>query len=344
MSMIIAFVIWIIVTAILAVTAYVGIPLLAQKNLFFTNVPEGKIKVIMKGGRAHCFIASIKDRLIDPKTGEIYSASTSQPRGFWDEMFGIKFMGWPSIYKVYTYEFHWNKYVTDQTGKHKMVHKDAPTDMLYFRAPYVIEIPNLETKDRRQVTLLVQFVTETTDAKLALFSTPNWLAIVESAVIAALRDYVASKDFDTILNEPKELGGDFVSSVSVIDKNGIGNQPLGLTVGQKLQSINLLSIEPDDKDAVKAMNAKKTAKDNADAKVEEARGKEAEKMVDVRVKQANLEATVNALGQNNDQIGIVEIARAISETKATNLVVGSGVIPSFDMSAKKGKKSEGEVE
>ncbi|MEI6190955.1 MAG: hypothetical protein WCP24_01130 [bacterium] len=339
MDIIIMVVVWIIATALLAVIAYAGIPALARKHLFFTMVNEGKIKVVMKGGRAHRFIASIKDHCVDSETGEVYSTQivgppspTTQktPKPFWEEMFGVRFIGIPPVYNVYTYEFHWNKYVTGTDGKHKMVHKDAPTEFLYFRAPYVIEIPNLETKDRRRVTLLVQFVTETMDARLSLFSTPNWLAIVESAVIAALRDYVANKDFDALLNEPKELGGDFVSSVGIIDQTGVGNQPLSTTVGQKLQSINLLSIEPDDKDAIAAMEQKKIESDLADAAVQKARGTEAEGTAAANNEKKSLQADMEALGPHGGQIGMIRLARAIEQAKTQTVVLGNGAMPTVN--------------
>ena len=340
MDIIIMVIVWIIATALLAVIAYAGIPALAKKHLFFTMVNEGKIKVVMKGGRAHRFIASIKDHHVDSETGEVSSTQTvgpqpviivtQPPKQIWEQMFGVRFIGIPPVYNVYTYDFHWNKYVTDTNGKHKMVHKDAPTEFLYFRAPYVIEIPNLETKDRRRVTLLVQFVTETMDARLSLFSTPNWLAIVESAIIAALRDYVANKDFDTLLNEPKELGGDFVSSVGIIDQTGIGNQPLSNTVGQKLQSINLLSIEPDDIEAITAMEKKKIERDLADAAVEKARGTEAEGTAAANNEKKSLQADMDALGAHGDQIGMIRLARAIEKANTQTVVLGSGAMPTVN--------------
>lgn len=318
-----------VISLIMAIGAYVGVPMLAEKNLFFSKVDEGKIKVVMKGGRAHCFISSLKDHTVDSITGVV--GPVLPPKlGFWDEMFGVKFIGIPPTFKIHSYKFKWNKYVTNKDGKHEIVHKDDLTDILYFRAPYVIEIPNLETKDRRRVTLIVQFVTETMDAKLSLFSTPNWLTIVESAVIAALRDYVAAKNFDVLLKEPKELGGDFVSSVGIIDQTGVGNQPLSTTVGQKLQAINLISIEADDKEAIAAMEAKKTSKDKADAKKQDAKGIEAIGTAEANNEKKSLIADMEALGVHGGQIGMVRLARALEKAGTQTVVLGGGAMPTIN--------------
>lgn len=351
------------VAAIFSVWWFLGslFTYLGEKGVFFSTVKEGQIKVARRGGIVTLFFGKIPGHTINKETGEITDEVDNNPRGWLENKFGIQWIGFPPWYSIYHYRFKWNKWARP-AGKpdYEIIPRDEIVDSVYFRAPYALELKDLETKDRLGLTAVVVFTVKIVNARIALFLTSDWLANISAEVTAAIRDFFGQREYNSLIMMQNEIGdktdpgkkiSEFINAVKSLNDDGFGNEALPKKFGVWIDDVSLLSIEIGEPkgDLAKATHAKYVAERKQEATLVDADAtagkilKEAKAKADEILMLAEADAKKvellgettavalrklhKALGADGNQIGQIKLSEAISEAKTQTVVLGGTANP-----------------
>jgi len=362
------YLIWISIAVMSLISLAIIIDILAEKNVFFTKVAEGEIVVVMHSEKAFKYIGNIESFWVNPKTGKISAKKKTKkqdlvlPRN----VLGIYWLGFWPLAKRYEYQFDWNKFAKKknesgkETSEYELVPRSEPIDSIYFRASYPIRVIGAETSENVPLTLDLLITTQTINADTALFKvkSPGWLAALTGAVTGVVRDFVGKDEVNKLMMMQTEVNVDndgtsikgktlLQKAVDQLNLSVSGNPSIVKQFGQKIISVNLLSIEIDrpKNDIHGAAIEKYTATRKGEALVETAKAgkkvalEEAKKIGTLAKAEAGRitlegEATAGAARKLTDAVkenphwGAISIANAIEKQKtATTLILGEGVLP-----------------
>jgi len=328
---------------------YFGIYILAKKNLFFTIVPEGQIKVVMRSGRAVKYLANIKDHSIELDNGKISDTATDHT-GVLNEILGVYWIGVPPFNQIYTYRFRWNKWdMEEEKTMYDLVKKDEDISWLLYRAPYAMKMEGVETKERIPLNLVFVITVSVVNAEKVLFKTSNWLTNVTAAVTSAVRDFVGNCNLKDLVSMKTEISGDDIKGISFEKKenskfvdvirslNGkeVGNIGLIESFGIQIDVVNFQSLEVIDGGTQQKLLEATQAAYIAD--------RESEKIITIATAEANaiklkgeatagaIKAKMDALGANSSSVGIIALSDAIATAKPSSLILGTSVMPTTEV-------------
>lgn len=174
--------------------------------LRFTTVKEGTAKVVFKGDSFHKILMSYEGYHMTgewdvQKNGSFF---TSPLQSF----FGLYFVGFWPIHKIYTYNFEWAEMKQNKAGVYEVNHREAPTNFIYVKDfPYVGILDAAETKGGLPVDVRYVATIRVTNPYRALFKVDGWLGRTIAAVNSANRSFIGTKEFAELTsdNEEKEV-------------------------------------------------------------------------------------------------------------------------------------------
>jgi len=211
----------------IAISAGIAAPFtakwLSKTDTVFTQVREGTVKAIMRGGGLErLIIRSLDSHLNDPNEAwfdpgfpnwellENIPGVNYDSRSEILKIAGVHYIGLiPAFTSVKRYQFRWNEArLNEHTHKLETWSRDRETDFIYISDfPYRILLSEAECKDGIPLDIEYQLVIRITNPAKALFGTENWLESVSEAVTRQARSYVGSRTYKELLSESDEKKG-----------------------------------------------------------------------------------------------------------------------------------------
>jgi regulator of protease activity HflC (stomatin/prohibitin superfamily) len=186
-------------------------------NTFFTAVPEGAIKEIVKGegGPVSHFVMAFKGyHLNDPRRSwhdasqpdweVLPNAPGRTDRNYDDRLWlthwiGIYSVGIPKFRDVFSYKFMWNEQRSLPDGSQGMWSRDEETQLVLAKKfAYLFCLPSVITKDGLEVKLEYLVTLHITNPNVALNDTDKWLMQIQAAAESIARGFVNNNEFMTI--------------------------------------------------------------------------------------------------------------------------------------------------
>jgi len=253
----------------------VFIPILAEKDTFFSSPKLGRIKARKRGGKIVGFFDNLvrKGKHVNKETGKIEDGEL-KTEGFWWKFFGVYFIG---LDDVYSYKIAVDA-IEGSDGELRYTEKEASSIFLEGSYPLVAQFV---TKDGVRLKVKLQLKLSTTDAARALSLPISWTILVYAAVLAASRDFFGGRNIKTLIstqNEGREINvdvnevrnSDFIRKILDLNTPRVGNISLDESCGQHIDVINLVDIDFADEETKKAFSAPFVAEQYAQKQIKDA--------------------------------------------------------------------------
>ena len=258
----------------LYLTGRVLIPILAEKDTFFSSPKLGRIKARKRGGRIVGFFDNLvgKNRHVNCRTGKVEEGEINYS-GFWWKFFGAYFIGLDEVYK---YTIAYEVIADEQEVKYLEVEASS----IFIEGSYSVTAIFV-TKDGVSLRVSLQLKLTTIDASKALSLQISWTIPVFKAVLAASRDYFGARNLKDLIcaqnegtqtaNEIEQINSsDFIQHILNLNVPKIGNISLKDICGQNIDAVNLTDIELVDRKVREAFSAPFIASQEAQKQVKEA--------------------------------------------------------------------------
>ncbi|MDD4662039.1 MAG: SPFH/Band 7/PHB domain protein [Candidatus Pacebacteria bacterium] len=245
--------------------------ILAPANLFFTLVPENKVKYVVSGGKLKKIIlSSNKYRLDENYNVEEGKGGSSGLRG------GLHLYGiWP-FSDILVYRFKW----INITIENKIVPHDEILDNVILKADmYLLELKGAEDKDLIPLTVKTVVTIRITNPYNAMFEIQDWLEATAQTINSAVRNEIRKDSFHNLIDGDLKattyttLGENIFKELEKKRSDeGINNlKSLKEKIGVTVSAVRVINIDPESN--VRNLTLKRTeAKINADVIVTEAKG------------------------------------------------------------------------
>ena len=208
---------WVMATvASLGVVAIYGVMfwlvwnVLAPQDKFFTFVPEGAAKAIVRGGKSKerpeevkgavtKFLFQYKDHRLD-KDWNLVAAKEHHVLG------ALRWVGiWP-FDRIFSYPFTWQHFVAGE-GPH--THNEVLDYIFCGKSDkYYQEAEGLEDKDHLPLKVKVLLTLRVVNPYKALFAINGWLRSTLAEMFPLLRDYIGQHTYDELLGVKGSMGGE----------------------------------------------------------------------------------------------------------------------------------------
>jgi regulator of protease activity HflC (stomatin/prohibitin superfamily) len=248
------------------------IPILAEKDTFFSSPKLGRIKARRRGGRIVGFYGNLlrKGKFVNKETGRIETGEQNSKSFFWI-IFGAYFIGLDEVYN-YIIAVEANE---DDKGQLHYIEKEASS--IFLEGSYSLSATFI-TKDgvRLKVKLLLKL--STVDVTKALSLPISWTIPVFGAVLGASRDFFGARNIKTLISTQNEggrgiieiNGSEYIQKILALNIPQTGNVSLEEMCGQNIDAINIVDIDFADEETKKAFSAPFIAEQLAQGQVKEA--------------------------------------------------------------------------
>jgi len=259
----------------------------APNNLFFTFVPEGRAKVVVRGDAVKRVLLQWRGYELNKNWDVIKSPSQKKPF-----LGGLRFIGWLfPLDDIYIYNFTWTS--VNQAGEFIKHPKEVLDFILVQDDIYLLVVE--EAEDNQQVPLDVSlFLTlGIVNPFKALFRIQDWLEATNNLIAPAVRDCITRQSFEDWISQPKDLGKEIEERLKTDKLIAYLKSKYGVA----LKKIGVKDIDPSGD--FRALTTKKvTAKKEAEV-VEIAAGAEKKRITTVY-------ETVKSLGETGMQLRTLE--------------------------------------
>ncbi|OGZ17886.1 MAG: hypothetical protein A2V72_02935 [Candidatus Nealsonbacteria bacterium RBG_13_37_56] len=214
----------------------------APNNLFWTFVPEGRAKIVVRGDafkkvliqwQGHKLIKrAAPDGSVDE--GDVIDSPTKK------SLFGglMLYGCWP-LDDVFVYNFSWTNLT--ESGEPKTHTKETLDYILLKDDVYLVEVKEAEDKAMLPLDIQIILTIRILNPYKALFQIQSWLEAVKNRIEPAIRDCVTKNTFENWIAEPKDLGQRIFANLK--KKNGIVAE-LRTRYGADLRALGVRDINP----------------------------------------------------------------------------------------------------
>lgn len=178
----------------------------APNNLFWTFVPEGRAKIIVRADEARKILIQWKDHILATESsedggidvGDIIDGHT--PKRFFG---GLRFYGkWP-LDDVYVYDFSWINMA--QNGKVETHEREALDYVLLKQDVYLAVLSKAEDKELLPVDIRLVLTIRVINPYKAVFVIQNWLEAVINRILPAVRNIFTEDTYKNWISTEKDL-------------------------------------------------------------------------------------------------------------------------------------------
>lgn len=208
----------------------------------------------------------------------------------WDR-FGVNWTGFGG--SVYEYLFEKTYMNLDE----ELITTTELASSLYNENVFYVKLVASETLGMTPLTVKAQVVTVTTHAGRSL-NVDNWVRFTQVQIQSAIRDYVSKFGARTVTRQQCEEGGKMWIAVMMLNEGVRGNPSLPDRVGQAIVSFSVNTLEMDDEEMEKALQAKALAEERAKGVIAIAEG-EAEA---IRIKAEATAKATTAIGEAKNKV------------------------------------------
>jgi len=221
----------------------------APNNLYFTFVPEGRAKVVVKGDAFQRILIQWKgyNLKVDSEIDQVHDIGDitkggSRQGGWFEKLFGgLKYYGFWPIKDIFIYDFSWTG--INPNGEPQRHKKETLDYVLLKEDVYWVEI--LQAEDKALLPLDVQLVLpiRVINPYKALFRIQNWLEAVISRIAPAVRDRITEEEYREWIQSDKNLGQEIFEDLKKNDVFAQFEQEYGVRV----RATEVRAINPGDK-------------------------------------------------------------------------------------------------
>lgn len=329
---------------VIGLLLYLGVYLLAQRDILLGFVPQGQIKAIMRGASLRRILINIGGYYYDMSTREIKMIEVGKPTPREPRSFlGMYWIGLPPFWRVLKYKFSWVKWDKGEgSDEFALISRDREdVNSLLFRYPYGIEVKKINMAGLAEVDIILVVTIEIARPETTLFRlqpTGNWLGLVVAKVAEATRGYAgeANVTIETLRAlKAREAGAENDLRTRIMQMNGeatpaVGSEPAkeeaedGILrlCGVKIVSVEFQNFKFSDQSVGEAFRKRELEERIAAGVIAKARGE-----ATALLKRGNAEATVvrrkrAAAGQDNNLVARIAEAEALSKTNVRVLTIG----------------------
>lgn len=305
-----------------------------------TLPPPGEMYILVRGdpdGPFDSVIESVLDYEYSAKTREFFGPVANKVEDK-DYLYNIG-VAWVGFWRYFLWrEVRYDKWeMSDENGKptgtftlvpkaRGIKSKPGSTPSIFFRYNMATKIEAAETIGNFPVDGIIVFTVQIKNPSKAFFLAGGWESQTVAAVQGTFREYVSSRNIETLREEVRGRTGSLVESIKETCRN-----PTGLTelYGIDIIDTRFVSFDITTGDPVvsEAIVAKEVAILQAEAAAERGKGERQERIE----RSIGIRAEVEAWGSNPTG-GTVAMAEAIKEARPN--VIGAGVIASVDSKRK----------
>lgn len=219
----------------------------APNNLFFTFVPEGRAKVVVRGDAFKKVLLQWEGHILaesssrDHEAGDVIEGGLDLRKYF---LGGLKFYGFWPLDDIYLYDFSWTNMLQDGTvqphPKQTLDHCLVKIDV-YWAKVWMAE-------DQKMLPLDVELVLtiRVLNPYKALFRVQNWLETTINRIEPAVRNAISRKAYKTWIGGKADLADEIYKQKEVDDLLKEFRSNLGVDVKAiEVRSINPTTAEVD---------------------------------------------------------------------------------------------------
>lgn len=211
----------ILVVAIVGVLALIHIGIgyiftaLAEKDKWFTIVPEGTIKTVLKGGNFVKFLENIEGWKIDTKGNSPIIGTARKTKkyevvpgeggisisGALYTMYGVHWIGRPPVKNILNYHLRWGKLEQqtkeDGTTSYDLTVRDENVSSIFFVSPYAMEFKNIAVGGNLRMNFKLVISLRTFNPHTQLFQElphGSWLMIATTEVQSGFINFAGQED------------------------------------------------------------------------------------------------------------------------------------------------------
>jgi len=180
----------------------------APNNIFFTFVPEGRAKVVIRSDQFKKIIINWKDHiLVTPSNKDSFSDNDpwdiveKEPKKRW--FGGLYFYGLFPLDDIYFYNFSWTN--MKQNGDVEYHEPEVLDYILLKQDVYLGEIERAEDKAMLPTNIKFVVTMRVINPFKALFNVQNWLETIMNRIRAAVRNAFTENTYDKWISEDKDL-------------------------------------------------------------------------------------------------------------------------------------------
>jgi regulator of protease activity HflC (stomatin/prohibitin superfamily) len=293
----------------------------APNNLFFTFVPEGRAKIVVRGD-------AFREALIQWEGHDLARRSSDdidvwdvierpdQPRRFWG---GLRFYGFWPIVDIFVYSFSWTGVAQD--GQVQSHTKELLDYILVKVDVYWAQVRKAEDKQMLPLDVELVLTIRVINPYKALFRVQNWLETVINRIEPAVRDAITEDTYERWISEEKDLADRLISDKETQELLKELRSSFGIEVSAiEVRSINPTTAELDEsrKATLKRYFAEKerdriTVEADAERQRLEAVYKAIHQFGDLGKLVRTLEALERAPGQGASAIIIPGLAEVVAQ-------------------------------
>ncbi len=234
----------------------------APNNLFFTFVPEGRAKIVVRGDAFKKVLIQWEGYRLD-NDGNVVEGS-SKRKGLFG---GLKFYGlWP-IDDIYIYDFQWTGIKED--GSIDPHPKETIDYVLLKDDVYGLKEEKAEDKNLLPLDVTVALTIRVVNPYKALFNVQNWLETLYNRIRPYIRDFITTGTYEEFIVSQDRMGPRIYSKLK---EEEIINEFLD-RYGIEIRKIEVKDIDPGE-DYRKATLAKYLAEREKEKVVVEAEAEE----------------------------------------------------------------------
>lgn len=174
---------------------------LAPRNLFFTIVPEGRCKAVMKLGQFQKFLIQWRGHTFDSEWNVVEEEEEHHLFG------GLRWVGIPPFWRIHEYEFSWTG--VDVDGN-LVPHKKEELDyVLLMEDVYWCKVSAAEDLNLLPLDIELLITMRVVNPYKAMFKVQNWNEMVMNRITPLLREYVAGVPYKELIQKKTEKKEEF---------------------------------------------------------------------------------------------------------------------------------------
>ena len=245
---------------------------LAPKNIFFTFIEEGTVKLIMKGATTEVRETEDGKVFILTKGGEAYDFliqwtgyTLSKQKGTnsageevdeWDviedgtmvngvpqkepkHLFGgLRFIGIYPLFRIYTYLFQWSGVSENGEVQH---HPREPLDYINVKEDvFWAGVKDAEDKELLPLTIEALLTIRVINPKKALLDIQNWLEALINRTVPAIRDSGTTSTYAKLISRSEAIG---IRIYKRLEKRGLIDE-FRIVYGALLRKTEIMRVDP----------------------------------------------------------------------------------------------------
>ena len=341
---------------------------LAEKDIFFTFLPENKIKLLIRGEEFVRPLLSSHTHYIDPKTYDIKPYKDGQTKHNPKTILGMAYIGLPPFYQIHERKQLWQEWeLTEEMvdGKKKVIsrlilRREKTKILIVMPFAYGMFLGAAENKENIPIDLAFTVFLRPTNAYKPSFGNDDAYGQVQDIILAAALMYVKVKTFASLESEKnvdnlmdmKTEHDEFAKFLCSLNKqipgresSASGKQGLVYLYGYEVMGagINDVAISGENKTMIiDATVAAYVAEQNAKSKVITGEAEAKVKVMNGKAEAEAMDAITNAkknryaIFKDNPEATEIEVAeKKFEKSKLTTYVEnGKGVMPTVDINKK----------